>query len=354
MIYFLIPILMLFYSIVLERFRDINLKIIFYICLLFILVSFSGLRGNIEPDYLNYLDIFKNAGMGINVDVEPVFYYFNKVLNYFGMSFQWVVFLLALFSITLKLNFFFKNSPNFAFSILIYYCSMFFLYDFIAIRQALSMAIFMISIPFIIDRKFFHYVALIAIASMIHLSALVLIPLYFFIHYSYKKVLFYLVLLLSTSVSLLKIDIPLISLLLNYFSLPDYASNKLDVYAQEDVFAALSVRQLLLGFVFVFFSSKNDNKIIQVLFNIYILGIVIGTLLNEVPQVSFRLKAYFLWTESVLVVFYICKIFKNYYFLKNLAYFVLAALYFYSLYGYLDVLSQRHSGYIYPYKFFFE
>ena len=174
---------MLFYSIVLERFRDINLKIIFYICLLFILVSFSGLRGNIEPDYLNYLDIFKNAGMGINVDVEPVFYYFNKVLNYFGMSFQWVVFLLALFSITLKLNFFFKNSPNFAFSILIYYCSMFFLYDFIAIRQALSMAIFMISIPFIIDRKFFHYVALIAIASMIHLSALVLIPLYFFIHY---------------------------------------------------------------------------------------------------------------------------------------------------------------------------
>lgn len=72
---------MLFYSIVLERFRDINLKIIFYICLLFILVSFSGLRGNIEPDYLNYLDIFKNAGMGINVDVEPVFYYFNKVLK---------------------------------------------------------------------------------------------------------------------------------------------------------------------------------------------------------------------------------------------------------------------------------
>lgn len=354
MIYFLIPALMLFYSIVLERFRDINLKIIFYICLLFILVSFSGLRGNIEPDYLNYLDIFKNAGYGINVGIEPVFYYFNKVLNYFGMSFQWVIFLIALFSITLKLNFFFKNSSNFAFSILIYYCSMFFLYDFIAIRQALSMAIFMISIPFIIDRKFFHYVALIAIASMIHLSALVLIPLYFFIHYSYNKVLFYLVLLLTTSVSVLKVDIQLVSLLLNYFALPDFASNKLDVYTQEDVFAALSVRQLLLGFVFVFFLSKNDNKIIQVLLNIYILGIVVGTLFNEVPQMSFRLKAYFLWTESVLVVFYICKIFKNYYLLRIFAYFVLAALYFYSLYGYLDVLSQRHNGYIYPYKFFFE
>lgn len=354
MIYFLIPALMLFFSIILERFKDINLKVIFYICLVFILVMFAGLRGNVEPDYLNYFDIFKSAGMNVNVNVEPAFFYFNKILNYFRMSFQWVIFLIAFFSITLKINFLFKNSPNFTFSILIYYCSMFFLYDFIAIRQALSMAIFMISIPFIIDRKFFHYAALISIASMIHLSALVLIPLYFFIHYSYNKVLFYFVLLLTTSVSVLKVDIQLVSLLLSYFGLPDFASNKLDVYTQEDVFAALSVRQLLLGFVFVFFLSKNDNKIIQVLLNIYIFGIVIGTLFNEVPQMSFRLKSYFLWTECVLVVFYICKIFKNYYLLRIFAYFVLAALYFYSLYGYLDVLSQRHNGYIYPYKFFFE
>ncbi|MFC5709828.1 EpsG family protein [Acinetobacter parvus] len=345
---------MLFFSILLEKCSDINLKIISYICLVSFLVMLAGLRGNVEPDYSSYLDIFTNARMGGEREIEPGFFYFNKILNNFGMSFQWVIFLIALFSITLKLNFFFKNSPNFAFSILIYYCSMFFLYDFIAIRQALSMAIFMISIRFIIDRKFFHYAALIAIASMIHLSALVLIPLYFFIHYSYNKVLFYLVLLLTTSVSVLKVDIQLVSLLLNYFALPDFASNKLDIYTQEDVFAALSGRQLLLGFVFVFFLSKNDNKIIQVLLNIYILGIVIGTLFNEVPQMSFRLKAYFLWTESVLVVFYICKIFKNYYLLRIFAYFVLVALYFYSLYGYLDVLSQRHNGYIYPYKFFFE
>lgn len=354
MIYFLIPILMLFFSIILERFKNIDLKIIFYICILFILVMFAGLRGDVDPDYSSYLDIFKNAGMGVNLNVEPAFYYFNKILNYFGMSFQWVIFLIALFSITLKLNFFFKNSPNFAFSILIYYCSMFFLYDFIAIRQALSMAIFMISIPFLLDRRFFHYIILIAIASMIHLSALILIPLYFFIHYSYHKILFYLILSLATFVAVFKVDIQLVTLLLSYLSLPDFASNKLDVYAQEDVFAALSVRQLLLGFVFVILLSKNDNKIIQLILNIYILGILIGTLFNEVPQMSFRLKAYFLWTESILVVFYIHKILKNYYLLRILSYFVLAGLYFYSLYSYLDVLSQRHNGYIYPYKFFFE
>lgn len=353
-LYFFIPAMMLFFSIMLERFSNINLRVISYVCIAFTLIVFAGLRGNVEPDYLNYLDIFKNAQMGINVNVEPAFFYFNRLLNYFGMDFQWVIFLMALFSITLKLNFFFKNSPNFAFSILIYYCSMFFLYDFIAVRQALAMAIFMISIPFLIERKLFHYLLLIIIASMIHLSALVLIPLYFFLHYSYNKVLFYLVLIITTLISVFKVDIQLVSILLGYLSLPDFASNKLDVYAQEDVFAALSFRQLFLGFIFVFFLSRNDNKIIQVLLNVYILGIVIGTLFNEIPQMSFRLKAYFLWTESILVVFYIHKIFKSHYFLKFLIYFVLAVLYIYSLDGYLEVLSQRHTSYIFPYRFFFE
>lgn len=354
MSYFIIVGIMLFFSIILEKFRTVDLKVIAYIVLVFILVFFVGLRGDVDPDYASYKDIFYSAKVKSEVNVEPLFLYFNKIIIYLGMEFQWVIFLMALFSITLKITFFFKYSKNFAFSVLIYYCSMFFLYDFIAIRQALAMALFMISIPYLIERKLFHYAVFIIFASFIHLSALVLLPLYFFIHYSYNKILLYVVLIFATLTSVFKVDIQLVSLALNYISLPGFASNKLDVYTQEDVFAALSLRQLLLGFIFVFFISKKDDKIIQVLLNIYILGIVVGTLFNEVPQLSFRLKAYFLWTESVLVVYYIYKIFKNNNFLKFLAYFVLTILYVFSLYNYFEVLSQRHAGLIYPYKFFFE
>lgn len=354
MLYFTMALIMLFFSVILEQFRNINLRLIAYISLVFFLVLFAGLRGNIDPDYLNYKDIYDNAKANINIGIEPAFFYFNKFVAYWGGEFQWVILLMALFSITLKINFFFNNSKNFAFSILIYYCSMFFLYDFIAIRQALAMALFMISIPSLIERKFLPYLCFVALASLVHISALVLLPLFFFIHYSYNKVFLYLMLGLCTVVSVLQTDIKLVSIVLNYFSLPGFASDKLDIYAKEDVYAALSLRQLLLGFIFVFLFSKKDDKVILVLLNIYILGIIIGTLLNEIPQLSFRLKAYFLWTESILVVFYIHKIFKNYSLIRIFAYLVLAGLYIYSLYNYLDILSQRHVGFIYPYKTFFE
>ena len=103
----------------------------------------------------------------------------------------------------------------------------------------------------------------------------------------------------------------------------------------------------------MFLFSKRDDKIILALLNIYILGIIVGTLLNEIPQLSFRLKAYF-YGLSLFWWFYIHKIFKNYSLIRIFAYFLLTSLYIYSLYNYLDVLSQRHVGFIYPYKTFFE
>ncbi|WHP04495.1 EpsG family protein [Acinetobacter corruptisaponis] len=354
MLYFLIAAIMLVFSIMLDKFRNNNLKILVYIILIFILVSFTGLRGDIDPDYSNYIDIFNGARNNINLGVEPAFFYFNKIIACLNLDFQWVIFLIALFSITLKINFFLNNSKNFAFSILIYYCSMFFLYDFIAIRQALAMAFFMTSLPYLMERKFIPYCFFIIFASLFHLSALVLLPLYFFIYYSCRKIFLYFILSLATLVSVLKIDIQLVSLVLGYLSLPGFALNKLDIYVQEDVFAALSFRQLLLGFIFVLFSSRQDDKIIKIFLNIYILGIIVGTLFNEIPQLSFRLKAYFLWTESILVVYYICKTFKNNDLLRFFVYLILAGLYMLSLYSYLGALSERQGNYIYPYKVFFE
>lgn len=354
MSYFIIIGMILLFSIVFEKFRNINLNVIFYISLVFSLVFFTGLRGNIEPDYENYLDIFNNSKLGINLGVEPGFYYLNSFISNWGLDFQWVIFLMALFTVIIKINFFIKNSKNYLFSFLIYYCSMFFLYDFIAIRQALAMAIFMISVPYIVERKFLPYLICIIFASTFHLSALVLLPIYFFIHLSFNKFIFYIILLLSTLTSVFKYDIHLTSLLLDYISLPGFANNKIEIYAIEDIYAALSFRQLILGFLFVYLFSKKMDKSILVFINLYIFGIMIATLLNEIPQLSYRLKAYFFWTEAILVVYFVDKLLKNYVWIKIVAYLILGALYSLSLYSYFLVLSQRHESYIYPYKLFLE
>lgn len=354
MIYFAIVVMILFFAMILEKFQNIDLKILYYIIFIFVLVFFTGLRGDIEPDYLNYLDIFNNINYNSDVDVELGFVYFNRLIHFLGGGFQWVVFLMAFITIILKVNFFFKYSKNFCFSILIYYCSVFFIYDFIAIRQALAMAIFMVSIPFLMERKFLHYTVLIFLASLIHLSAIILLPLYFILNYSFNKILLYLVLIFSTLVSVLQSDIKFVSPILNLLSLPGFASDKLDIYSKESMFAALSFRQLMLGFIFVFLLSKSDGKKTVVFLNIYLLGILLGTLLNEIPQLSYRIKAYFLWAESILVVYFIHKIFYKYSLIRIIALFILGLLYIYSLYNYLNILSERQVGYIFPYRFFFE
>lgn len=55
----------------------------------------------------------------------------------------------------------------------------FLFWSFSGIRQSLAIMIFFYSIRFIIERKFLYYIVTISIASLFHLSALLLFPLYF-------------------------------------------------------------------------------------------------------------------------------------------------------------------------------
>ena len=84
MIYFAIVVMILFFAMILEKFQNIDLKILYYIIFIFVLVFFTGLRGDIEPDYLNYLDIFNNINYNSDVDVELGFVYFNRLIHFLG------------------------------------------------------------------------------------------------------------------------------------------------------------------------------------------------------------------------------------------------------------------------------
>lgn len=344
---------MFFYSIILEKYNNIELRTYFFICLLIILVGFTGLRGNIDPDYINYLDIFNKAKIGENSGIEIGFYYLNTLIADLGLGFQWVIFLMAFITIFIKLQFFLKNSPNFVFSLFIYYCSIFYLYDFIAIRQALAMAIFMLALPYILYRKLIIYILLIVLASMFHISALILLPFYFILNFNYSRKLLLFILILVSIAILLKIKFIFTDILFNYLSLPVFAVEKIDVYSLDDSVATISLRQLILGYIFVLFLPKKDKKI-NIFLNIYIMGILLAVLLNAIPQLSFRIKSYFFWVESLLVIYCIDRYYNSYVLLKNIIYLLLSVIYMWSLYTFLDNVAQRGYGLIFPYKMFFE
>lgn len=358
MIYFVVIFLLFVYSILDEILiiKELDRRFLFF-CAFSTVLLLTGFRGNVEPDYTHYLNIFNNSGWSkyfTNDSVEVGYYFYNVLIKYLEFNFQFVIFSMALVTIFLKFKFFKEQSPRYLISFLLYYCSLFFLYDFIAIRQALAMSIFMFAIPYIVEKKMIKYFICIAIACLFHMSALILLPIYFLIRFKYNNFLVLIVLLLCLGLNVANFSFPLIDLLSNVIPLPSFTKNKLEIYSMETEFAFISIRLLLFSFSFLLYKwfYGSDEKF-NLYFNVFFIGIVFTTLFNEIPQFSYRIKAYFLWTDVLLWVFIIERTIKNYIVLRALAYFALIAIYMLTLVEFLDAVSER-GNYIYPYKFFWE
>lgn len=335
-----------------------DLNFILFVVINLLLIVFVGLRGNIDPDYSNYLDVFKTSG-GIyhaSNGIEVGYYLLNHYLLLWKMPFQTVILIMAIFSIYFKIDFFYRFSPNYGLSIFVYFCSILFLFDFIAIRQAVTLSIFMVSLPYIYERRFWPYCILLLLASLIHITAILLIPFYFILNRKFNKKTLYAIIIICAIINLLKFTVPLVEVLLKFIYIPGVSADKLNVYLQETDYAPISIKQLILCFLFVFlnFHKEEKSEMFNILINMFVFGVLIGTVFNELPQFAYRMKWYFFWTESILVVNLIDYIARNNLKLTYFLYTVVLLLYGYTMINFLSQQADRDKTYFFPYKFFFQ
>lgn len=355
MIYFIVLFFLLFFSIrILFPYRNNTYKALLFVSSI-VLILFAGFRGNIEPDYINYKGIFDRSTFEslISLDVEIGYYILNKIIFFFGLQFQWVLFFMAFLSIGVKIIFFKNNSPNFLFSLLLFYCSVFFLYDFIAIRQALALSFFFLAIPYLFKRNLIKYFVTILLASTIHVSAILLLPLYFFLNLNYPSILLYLVVFFCYYLNYFEIKVHFLNNFSSIISLPTNTIDKLDIYSLEEEFASVSNKQFLFALIFIFYKNKLSNyRRASLYINIFVFGILIATLFNEIPQFAYRSKAYFLWTDVLLVVMIIHNVAKKSMIIKIVLYLIVAIIYGFTMSKFLESVASR-GNYIFPYKTFF-
>jgi hypothetical protein len=357
MIYFLIFFGLIFLSVIIELKSSNTIEFVILGMGGLVLILLAGLRGNIEGDYSSYLDIYNNSKYpySLSSGIEPGFFFLNKLCSSFNLNFQWIVFSMALASVIPKAYFFKKYSPNFCFSLLAYYSSIYFIFDFIQIRQAVTMSIFMLALPFLYERKFWPYCLALICASFIHISAFILIPGYFVFNRKFNVWLLYSIVGVCGIFSILQIRVPLVEFVLNIIPIPGFSAGKVSYYSASSEFAALSFKQLILALTFIFIRDKIQQKsdMLNVLINLFITGILVATLFNGMAELSFRIKWYFFWTEAVLIV-YLVKHFCG----DNLkliygSYAILTVMYGYMLISLLNELASR-GDYIFPYRFFFQ
>ncbi len=153
--------------------KDKILRVVL-ICLAF----FSGFRFKVGTDFENYENIY-NGVMYYEVK-EKGFQYFIALLNSFGGTSQLMFLILALFTMFLMYKIITYYSENYTISVLIFLLiPTFFLETFNGMRQVIAILLFIYSIKFVVDKKYFKYIFIIAFGAFFFHESIIIVGLLF-------------------------------------------------------------------------------------------------------------------------------------------------------------------------------
>lgn len=150
---------------------------------MFVLIVVAGFRlVGTDADYFNYLG-FLNTQNSLELMTKEFGFRLLIVFNslVFNSNVTSFFLLFACLGITIKVWAFTKNSPIPVLSFIIYLLSYFLLHDYTQIRAGVASAIFFSALPDLSkgDKKAFFLKVI--FACMFHWTALILVPLYFFV-----------------------------------------------------------------------------------------------------------------------------------------------------------------------------
>lgn len=255
----------------------------------------------IDSDSLSYLDAYNAFRLGSITIVEPTFNIFALIANllFGGGGLIFVFFLYAIFAIPIKFYAIYKYSNSAFISIIVYLCIFYILHDFTQIRVGVAAAFYLLAIPDLINGNIKGYLIKIVLASLFHLSAIILFPLYLLSNKTINyKVVFYAPLLTLCAVLLLG-DVS--SLLISLFSyLPSIIADKAIAYIygvqlyehfdKVNVFSKITISSYII-FSIYFFSvvrQKNVTSNDIIYLKLFSIMLCVFYILSSVPVLASR------------------------------------------------------------------
>ena len=154
-------------------------------------------------DMISRLHLIKTSELIYPYSFEGGYVLLNWIISAFGIGFHGFLILHAAFCIFAFSKFVYRYSENYCLSFLLFIALGFFTYQFGILRQTLALAILLLSVPFIQQRKPFGFFLLCFVAFTIHRVAIIMLPLYFLscIKLTKKRYVFALFALLAFSLA---------------------------------------------------------------------------------------------------------------------------------------------------------
>ncbi|WP_432712744.1 EpsG family protein [Pedobacter sp.] len=339
-------------------------KSVLLICSFFLLWFIAGLKFEMGGDWPSYREFFLYVEPleQVLTTKSPTFTYsymeqgykvLNSVIKSLGGSMQVVFFIIAFFNALL----FFKGLQLYGvypvLGALIYYSSVYFPLDMIAIRQAVAVQLFFISLYFIYQRRFWPYFLLVTIAFLFHRSAILLYPLYFVLHKEWGNKLYLLLFLFSACIFFLQVH--WMTGLLNWVAdqMGGHTSSIIKMYLSSNTYGVNRVLSVgvLINFLLFFLYMIHRKQLKQyrfypIFFNLFLINVVVFFVFYEFIEISNRYRFYFLLSNVILLP-YLITLYKDVYF-KAVTYVGIVAFSF--LYGRAVFLEEPSAIAFNPYQ----
>ena len=295
----------------------------------------TGTRDNVGTDYSHYRWIFNIAQKGgVYAVVEPGYWLLNILFSNFEEGHRYVLALMAV--LTYSVLFLIAKEED----VMPLFVPFLFSFGFIffsnnIVRQSLAIALFIYSIRFIEERKFWRYILSVLLIFMFHTSAILLVPFYWIGRIRLSKSYWVLVILCSIIFYKINIFHSLISLVA--LLIPKYATF-IGLAGHDEFKGGLGLSLILLIILgisvalFAEFVQRNERH--RIYFNLFLMGVCFSIMLFN-SAYFYRFTFYMFY----IVVFLIPIIVKNiekinfsritfaYFFLLSLVWWIKALLF---------------------------
>ncbi|WOH38975.1 EpsG family protein [Thalassotalea fonticola] len=173
--------------------KNIQIRIFCYLLSGLSLVFLISMRFfTVGTDTRNYVTKFaKQPADSLLGENEVGFEFLMLVAKQFSEEYFVFLFFVALVFVTCCLTIIIRNIKSYEVGLFVFITMGFYSFIFNGTRQGLALSVFMVSLPYLVNRNLFKYIVVIVCASLFHKSVLITIPLYFFTSKfcSYKKII---------------------------------------------------------------------------------------------------------------------------------------------------------------------
>ncbi len=278
------------------------------------LILFVGTRLEIGNDWENYTRYFYLINSEVlSKKFELGYTYLNLFVKRMGGGINEVFLLSSVIIILLtarSINFY----TNLWFIPMLLYLRFSYLQtNMMFVRQGIALAIFLFSVRYIYGKNMYKYMMLISLAMLFHLSAIILVPLYFILNKRLSTRWYFIILLSSFCI----LPFNLIEMVANYIPI-EFVRDKVTSYLTSDIWnksnniSFSTFERLFIVCTSLIFYRKidNSNAYFRIFFNLYFLGVVAYFITFNSYVFSERISIYCNVAAIFLLSYYFC-LFKD-------------------------------------------